>query len=85
MMTMPEQQIERLPLSNSYTVGQAIAAAAGEASSLESVMILGHDLDGDLCVISSRLTRAEALWLIKEAEEHCLGRRRDPGDTERAG
>ena len=51
----------------SYTPEQALHSAL--KADLTDVMIIGYDQDGDLFVRSSKMTRAEGLFLTKKAEE----------------
>lgn len=56
----------RLPLSTSYTVEQALAAAQQE--NLQDVIVLGYSDDGSLFICSSRMTCAEAAFLARKVE-----------------
>lgn len=65
-LEVPEKQLEptnllRLPASTTFTVEQALHAALQD--DLEDVLIAGYASDGTLCVRSSRMTCAEALFL----------------------
>ena len=59
------------PLHTSLTVDQALGHT--EDASLERVIVMGLYEDGDLYSVSSRMTKEEALWLIKQAELDVLG------------
>lgn len=51
----------RLPPSTTYTAEQALRATLSDG--LTDVLIAGYAADGTLCVRSSRMTCAEALFL----------------------
>ena len=57
----------RMPASTTLTVDQALDSAKNDK--LTDVLIAGYDEDGVLCIRSSRMTCAEALFLaIKMAQ-----------------
>jgi len=58
--------------STSFTPEQASASVQREAKQLSKIIIVGEYQDGDLFIRSSRMTCAEALWLIKRAEYYTL-------------
>jgi hypothetical protein len=58
---MANEKVFRMPASTTYTAEQALHSALND--DLDDVLIAGYDKDGDLIVRSSRLTRAEALFL----------------------
>jgi len=62
-----------LPGSTSYTPVQALDSA--KKFNFSDVMIIGYE-DGDLIIRSSRLSRAEALWMLECAKIHAM----DTGD-----
>lgn len=62
--------VYRLPLADTYTAEQALAEA--QARDLEDVLVLGSTEEGHLVLLSSRMSRAEALWLIEKAREWTL-------------
>ena len=60
-----------LPARTTFTPEQALQSTLHEESRLEKLIIIGeYKDDKDLFIRSSRLTRAEALWLIKRAEHY---------------
>ena len=63
--------VAKLPAATTYTVEQALNDA--KQMGLEDVLILGYDVDGALVVRSSRMTREQAMFLIKLGELHTLG------------
>lgn len=67
---MNNQKIIELPASVNYTPEQALHSAL--KAGLTDVMIIGYDEDGDLFVRSSKMTRAEGLFMVKKAEEWSL-------------
>lgn len=65
--------VSKFPNSTTLTVEQALHSALGDAGRLDEVLIVGTYKDDDsLYVVSSRLNRAQALWLAKMAELHAL-------------
>lgn len=65
--------VSKFPNSTTLTVEQALQSALGDAHRLDEVLIVGTYKDDDsLFVVSSRLNRAQALWLAKMAELHAL-------------
>ena len=40
-----------------------------ENGGLQDVMVIGYDYEGELFVRSSKMTRAEGLFMVKKAEE----------------
>lgn len=58
------------PASETLTVEQALASAVQEG--LDEVLIIGYTANGELFVRSSRMSRGDALWLVKKAEQHTL-------------
>lgn len=68
--------IIRLPASSTtMTAQQALysALADAESSILDDVLICGYNADGELYIRSSRLTRAEALFLATKAARWAEG------------
>ena len=64
---MNNTRVIELPASTNYTAEQALQSAL--KADLTDVLIMGYDQDGDLFVRSSRMTRAEGLFMVKKAEE----------------
>ena len=64
---MNNEKVTALPASVNYTPEQALQSAL--KADLTDVMIIGYDEDGDLFVRSSKMTRAEGLFMVKKAEE----------------
>ena len=64
---MYNTNVIKLPASTNYTAEQALQSAL--QLSLTDVLVIGYDVDGDLVVRSSKLTRAEGLFMVKKAEE----------------
>lgn len=67
---MNNEKIVELPASVNYTAEQALASAL--KAGLTDVIVLGYDEDGDLFVRSSKMTRAEGLFMVKKAEQWCM-------------
>lgn len=63
-----------MPASAHFTPEQALASA--QQIELSDVFVAGFNTDGHLVTRSSTMTRAEALWLVKQVEhwimEGCL-------------
>lgn len=51
------------PPTTTMTPAQALAHA--EAKGMTEVLIIGYDREGEFTTLSSRMTRADALWLIE--------------------
>jgi len=64
---MNNTKVIDLPASTNYTPELALAQAL--KYNLTDVLIVGYDIDRDLVVLSSRMTRAEGLFMVKKAEE----------------
>lgn len=64
---MKNEKIIALPASTNYTAEQALHSAL--QAELTDVMIIGYDFEGELFVRSSKMTRAEGLFMAKKAEE----------------
>lgn len=65
--------VSKFPNSTTLTVEQALKSALGDADRLDEVLIVGTFKDDDsLFVVSSRLNRAQALWLAEMAKLHAL-------------
>lgn len=65
--------VTNLPNSTTFTPEQSLQTALREVDKLEDVMVIGTYKDGcGLYITSSRLTRAEALWLAEKAKKHAL-------------
>lgn len=68
---MNNEKVIALPASVNYTPEQALKSALDMCTNgrLTDVMVIGYDEDGDLIVRSSKMTRAEGLFMTKKAEE----------------
>jgi hypothetical protein len=64
-------KVTKLPAATTYTAVQALDDA--KQMNLNDVLILGYDENDTLVVRSSRMTREQALFLIKLGELHTLG------------
>lgn len=65
-------KVQRLPLSSKFTVEQALQTTLNEAPNLSAVMIIAEYDDDDLYVLTSRMSRKDALWNLERAKHHCL-------------
>ena len=63
-------KVVRLTGATTYTVEQALDDA--KHMNLSDVLILGYDKDDAFLVRSSRMTREQALFLIKLGEMHTM-------------
>jgi len=68
---MNNANVIALPASVNYTPEQALKSALDmcEDGGLSDVMIIAYDWEGELFVRSSKLTRAEALFMVEKAKE----------------
>jgi hypothetical protein len=64
---MNNEKVIHMQPSTNHTAEQALNQAL--KYDLTDVMIIGYDVDGDLVVLSSKMTRAEGLFMVKKAEE----------------
>lgn len=64
---MNNEKVISLPASVNYTPEQALQSAL--QADLTDVMVIGYNKDGELFVRSSKMTRAEGLFMVKKAEE----------------
>lgn len=67
---MNNQNVISMPASTSFTPEQALESAKSVA--LTDVLIIGYDADGSLFVRSSKLTRAEALFLLEKGRDYVM-------------
>lgn len=64
---MNNKNVISLPASVNYTPEQALHSAL--KANLTDVIVLGYDADGDLFVRSSKMTRAEGMFMAEKAKE----------------
>lgn len=64
------RDVLRFPPSSTLTVDQALDSAKQRGP--KDVVVVGVTEDGDLITRSSRMTRAEALWIIEQARRWLL-------------
>lgn len=71
---MNNAKVIALPASVNSTPEQALLSALDfcRDQGLTDVLVIGYDEDGDLYVRSSKLSRAEGLFMTKKAEEWCM-------------
>lgn len=67
---MNNMNVIALPASVNYTAEQALKSAL--MAELTDVMVLGYDAAGVLIVRSSKMTRAEGLFMAKKAEQWAM-------------
>lgn len=67
---MNNQNVISMPASTSFTPEQALESA--KSVELTDVLIIGYDADGALFVRSSRLNRAEALFLLEKGRDYVM-------------
>lgn len=65
---MNNKNVIALPASTNYTPEQALHAAA-QFDDLADVLIVGYDVSGDLLVRSSKMSRADAVFLLEKAKQ----------------
>lgn len=68
---MNNDNIIAFPPSASYTPEMALQSVASH--NVSDVLIVGYDQDGDLVVRSSRMSKADALFLLEKAKEWVMG------------
>lgn len=64
---MNNEKVIHMQPSTNYTPDQALNQAL--KYDLTDVLVVGYDVEGDLVVLSSKMTRAEGLFMVKKAEE----------------
>jgi hypothetical protein len=64
---MNNEKVIDLPASVNYTPEQALHSAL--KAGLTDVMVLGYDEDGELFVRSSKMNRAEGLFMTEKARD----------------
>jgi len=66
---MNSENVINLPASTNYTAEQALKSALDmcQNEGLCDVMVIAYDLDGELFVRSSKMTRAEGLFMVEKA------------------
>lgn len=67
-----KSNVKKLPSSDNYQPEQAIASALKDANEFEKVIIIADYRDGSngIYLGSSKMTCAEALWMVKCAERY---------------
>jgi hypothetical protein len=76
---MNNEKVIALPASTNYTPEQALLSALEfcRDDNLTDVLVIGYDADGGLVVRSSKMTRAEGLFMAEKARMWAI-----TGDTE---
>jgi hypothetical protein len=71
---MNNQNVIALPASVNFNPEQALLSALEfcRTDNLQDVLVIGYDADGDLLVRSSRMTRAEALFMAEKAKNWAM-------------
>lgn len=71
---MPENVVS-LPATTTYTVEQALNSALqyDREVGLSELILVGHDVEGELFIRSSRMTRKDALWLAEKLRSYAMG------------
>ena len=72
---MNNQNVIALPASVNFTPEQALLSALDQCKQgrLTDVLVIGYDDDGVLFVRSSKMTRAEGLFMAVKAQEWAMG------------
>lgn len=67
---MRNENIIALPASTNYTAEQALASTLDlcRRDNVQDVLIVGYDEAGQLIVRSSRMSRADAVFLLEKAK-----------------
>lgn len=73
---MTLKNVVALPASATMTAEQALLSALEftRTNNISDVLIAGYDAEGALIVRSSRMNRAEALWMLEKAKEWTMGK-----------
>jgi hypothetical protein len=67
---MNNEKVISLPTSTNYTAEQALQSAL--QMELTDVMIIGYDFEGCLFVRSSKMTKAEGLFMAEKAKHWAM-------------
>ncbi len=67
---MNNEKVTALPASTNYTAEQALQSAL--QMELTDVMVIGYDFEGELFVRSSKMTRAEGLFMAEKAKQWAM-------------
>jgi hypothetical protein len=67
---MNNEKVIALPASTNYTAEQALQSAL--QMELTDVMVIAYDFEGELFVRSSRMTRAEGLFMAEKAKQWAM-------------
>ena len=67
---MNNMTVIALPASTTYTAEQALNSAL--MAGLTDVLVLGYDAAGVLIIRTSKMTRAEGLFMAKKAEQWAM-------------
>ena len=71
MILVNDSTVIALPPSVNFNPEQALHSALSFGESLTDVLVIGYE-DGCLIVRSSKMTRAEALFLLEKAKQWAL-------------
>ncbi len=71
---MNNKNVISLPASENFTPEMAVKHVLGlcETGKVQDVLIVGYDEDNTLITFSSRMTRAEAVFLLAKAKEWAM-------------
>ena len=71
---MNNKNVISLPASENFTPELALKHTLKlcEEKKIQDVLIVGYDSDNDLITFSSRMTRAEAVFLLAKAKEWAM-------------
>lgn len=67
---MNNMNVIALPASTAFTPEQALQSA--QSLDLTDALVVGYDKDGILCIRSSRMTCAEAVFLLEKAKHWAM-------------
>ena len=67
---MNNENVIALPASTNFTPEQALLSALEfcRTDNLTDVLVIGYDADGVLAIRSSKMTRAEAIFMLEQAK-----------------
>lgn len=68
-----EKNVIELGSTENMTVEECLAFAKRRSKDLQDVMVIGCDANGAVISTSSKMTRAEALWLVEYIKMDILG------------
>lgn len=71
---MPKPQVIQLDPHERMTVEQCVGYMQRNHAGLKELIVVGVDTDGEVVVMSSAISRAEAVFILLEAVDYARGK-----------